>query len=91
MAISDLYREGFAHGGIPNLSFDVQYIAVQGAPGSAGANSDPFLLDETLRAKLGQSPPGSIAYDYLERPNDDPFYRDRSPIYRADDIEVPAS
>ena len=90
VAVSDLYREGYTHGGIPNLSFDAQYIAVQGAPGSAGANNDPFLLGETLAAKLGQSPPGTIAYDYLERPNDDKFYRDRSPIYNADQITVPA-
>lgn len=89
VAISDLYREGFAHGGIPSLSFDAQYIAVQGAPGAAGANTDPFLLEETLKAKLGQSPPGTIAFDYLARPDDDAFYRDRSPIYRADAIEVP--
>jgi hypothetical protein len=90
VAVSDLYREGFAHGGIPNFSFDLQYIAVQGAPGTAGANNDPFLLEETLSAKLGQSPPGTIAFDYLARPNDDQFYRDRSPIYRADEITVPA-
>jgi putative CocE/NonD family hydrolase len=90
VAISDLYREGFTHGGVPNLFFDAQYIAVQGAPGAAGANNDPFLLAETLAAKLGQSPPGTIAFDYLERPNDDRFYRDRSPIYRAGKIEVPA-
>ena len=88
--ISDLYREGFAHGGIPNLLFDAQYVAVQGAPGAAGANNDPYLLEETLKAKLGQSLVGTTAFDYLERPNDDPFYRDRSPIYRAADIEVPA-
>jgi putative CocE/NonD family hydrolase len=89
VAISDLYRDGFAHGGIENLSFDLQYIAVQGAPGSAGTNTDPYLLEETLKAKLGQSPPGTIAFDYLSRPNDDAFYRDRSPIYRADRITVP--
>ena len=41
VAISDLYRDGFAHGGIPNLSFDLQYIAVQGAPGYAGTNTAP--------------------------------------------------
>jgi putative CocE/NonD family hydrolase len=41
-------------------------------------------------AKAGQSPLGTIAFDYLERPNDDDFYRDRSPIYNADKIEVPA-
>ncbi|MGH2987759.1 MAG: CocE/NonD family hydrolase [Solirubrobacterales bacterium] len=90
VAISDLYREGYTHGGIPNLSFDAQYIAVQGLPGALGTNTDPFLLEETLLAKLGQSPPGTIAFDYLERPTDGPFYRDRSPIYRAGAIEVPA-
>ncbi len=87
--IADLYRDGFAHGGIPSLLFDAQYVAVQGAPGAAGANNDPFLLDQTLKAKLGQSAIGTTAFDYLERPNDDPFYRDRSPIYRAGEIEVP--
>ncbi len=87
--ISDLYREGFAHGGIPSLVFDGQYIAVQGAPGEAGANDDPYLLQATLEAKLGQSPPGTIAFDYLERPNDDQFYRDRSPITHVDRITVP--
>lgn len=87
--IGDLYRDGFAHGGIPNLFFNTQYIAVQGVPGAAGANTDPYLLEETLKAKLGQSPPGYIAFDYLARPNDDQFYRDRSPIYRAGDIQVP--
>src|SRR4051812_2227769 len=89
VAISDLYRDGFAHGGIPNLFFDSQYIAVQGAPGAAGTNTDPALLQDTLAAKAGQSPPGMIAFDYLSRPNDDQFYRDRSPIYHADRIQVP--
>ena len=89
VALGDLYREGFAHGGIPSLLFDGQYVAVQGAPGAAGANNDPYLLQETLKAKLGQSPPGTTAFDYLERPDDDAFYRDRSPIYRAADIQVP--
>lgn len=89
VAISDLYRDGFTHGGIVNLSFDLQYIAVQGAPGTAGTNSDPYLLQQSLAAKLGQSPPGSIAFDYLDKPYDDDFYRDRSPINVADRIEVP--
>ena len=89
VAISDLYRDGYAHGGILNLSFDLQYLGVQGAPGAAGTNTDPSLLQETLNAKLGQSPPGSVAFDYLSRPDDDRFYRDRSPIYRADRIKVP--
>ena len=89
VAISDLYREGYTHGGIPNLFFDTQYIAVQGAPGAAGANNDPSLLADTLAAKAGQSAVGTISFDYLARPNDDDFYRDRSPIYHARDIEVP--
>ena len=89
VALSDLYRDAYTHGGVPNLFFDAQYVAVQGAPGAAGGNTSPPMLEQTLRAKLGQSPPGTIAFDYLERPNDDAFYRDRSPGYRADAIEVP--
>jgi putative CocE/NonD family hydrolase len=87
--ISDLYRDGFSHGGIENLFFDLQYIGVQGGPGAAGVNRDPALLQATVEAKAGQTPPGMIAFDYLSRPDDDAFYRDRSPIYRADRIRVP--
>jgi uncharacterized protein len=90
VALSDLYRDAYVHGGIPNLSFDAQYIGVQGGPGTLSANDDPSLLADTVQAKLGQSPPGTIAFDYLARPNDDPFYRARSPIYHAADITVPA-
>ena len=89
VAISDLYREGYTHGGIPNLFFDAQYIAVQGGPGYASTNTDPTLLQQSLESKAGQSPPGMIAFDYLKRPNDDAFYRDRSPIYNAAKITVP--
>jgi putative CocE/NonD family hydrolase len=89
VAISDLYRDGYTHGGILNLSFDLQYIGVQGAPGAAGVNTDPALARDTIANKLGQSPPGTIAFDYLERPDDDAFYRDRSPVYHADRITVP--
>ena len=89
VAISDLYREGFTHGGVPNLLFDAQYVAVQGAPGTVGTNTDPHLLQQSLFSKLGQLPPGTTAFDYLARPEDDAFYRDRSPIYRAGKIEVP--
>jgi predicted acyl esterase len=88
-ALGDLYRDAYTHGGVPNLFFDAQYIAVQGAPGAAGPNGDPYLLRETLAAKLGQSAPGTVAFDYLARPDDDPFYRARSPIYRAHRIRVP--
>ena len=92
VALADIYRDAFTHGGILNLFFDTQYIAVQGAPGTLGGNSDPALLGDTLKAKIDQSqtPMGFIAFDYLARPFDDPFYRDRSPIYNAHKIKVPA-
>jgi putative CocE/NonD family hydrolase len=90
VALSDLYRDAYTHGGVPNLFFDAQYTAVQGAPGTAGTNTDPALLQESVKAKLGQSAPGTTAFDFLARPNDGPFYRRRSPIRHADDIEVPA-
>lgn len=89
VAVSDLYRDAYVHGGVPNIFFDAQYIAVQGGPGYASANDDPALLEETVKAKAGQSLPGMIAFDYLSRPTDDKFYRDRSPIYNADKITVP--
>jgi len=89
VALGDLYRDAYTHGGIPNLFFDAQYVAVQGVPGAAGPNADPYLLEELLKAKLGQSAPGTVAFDYLARPNDDRFYRARSPIYRASKIRVP--
>ena len=89
LAISDLYRDGYTHGGIVNLSFDAQYIAVQGAPGTAGTNTDPALAQQSIEGKLGQSPPGSIAFDYLDKPFDHDFYRERSPINVADRIDVP--
>ena len=90
VALSDLYREGWTHGGVPNLLFGAQYLGVQGAPGAAGTTSDPALLGPTIQAKLGQQPPGFIAFDYLARPNDDPFYRDRSPMTNVDRLKVPA-
>ncbi len=89
VAMSDMYRDAFTHGGIMSLSFDAQYLGVQGAPGTAGINTDPNLLQETVQAKLGQSPPGTLAFDYLSRPDDGPFYRKRSPINVADRIKVP--
>ena len=53
--ISDLYRDGFAHGGIPSLLFDAQYVAVQGAPGAAGAEqrSLPARADAEGQAGTG--------------------------------------
>jgi putative CocE/NonD family hydrolase len=87
--ISDLYRDGFAHGGIPNIFFDAQYIAVQGGPGIASTNTSPDLVEMSVLGKIQQLTGTPIAFDYLERPNDDPFYRDRSPIYNAGRIRVP--
>ena len=89
VAMSDIYRDAFAHGGVPSLFFDAQYLGVQGGPGALGGNTDPALLQHTVEAKLGQSPPGTLAFDYLERPNDGRFYRQRSPINVARRIEVP--
>jgi hypothetical protein len=90
VSLSDLYREGYTHDGIPNFFFDVQYLGVQQPAGLSGPNTDPGMLDETLGAKIGQATgaPG-LAFDYLSRPDDGPFYRDRSPLYRADRIKVP--
>jgi putative CocE/NonD family hydrolase len=87
--LSDIYRDAFAHGGIMNLFFDAQYIAVQGGPGLLTPNTDPSQLPMTVMAKLQQLEGTPIAFDYLARPDDDPFYQDRSPIYHADRIRVP--
>src|SRR5438094_667847 len=38
VALADLYRDAYTHGGVPNLFFDSQYLAVQGVPGAVGAN-----------------------------------------------------
>lgn len=89
VALSDLYRDGFAHGGIPNIFFDLQYIAVQGGPGILGFNTSPELLGMAVFGKIQQLTGVPIALDYLARPDDDAFYRDRSPIYKADRIKVP--
>lgn len=104
VALSDLYRDAYTYDGIPNIFFDAQYIAVQGAPGLAGGNvsavrsdqqrdTDPshFLgnLVSTVGAKQQQAGGRPIALDYLQRPLDDAWYHDRSPVYRADSITVP--
>jgi predicted acyl esterase len=87
--LSDLYRDGFAHGGIPNIFFDTQYIAVQGGPGILGSNTDPALLEMSVLGKIEQLAGTPIALDYLARPDDDAFYQARSPIAIADRIRVP--
>ncbi|HEV3229904.1 MAG TPA: CocE/NonD family hydrolase [Solirubrobacteraceae bacterium] len=90
-ALSDLYREGYTHEGIPNFFFDAQYLGVQQPASLSGFNSDASLFSETINAKIQQVPGSAgIAFDYLERPDDGPFYQDRSPLYHADRITVPA-
>ena len=89
VALSDLYRDAWTHGGVPNGFFGAQYLGVQGGPGTAGASTDPALLGPTIQHKLGQRPPGFIAFDFLSRPEDGDFYRERSPIAVADRIKVP--
>jgi predicted acyl esterase len=89
VALSDLYRDAWTHGGVPSGFFGAQYLGVQGGPGTVGASSDPALLGPTIEHKLGQGPPGLIAFDYLARPDDDDFYHDRSPINVASKIRVP--
>jgi uncharacterized protein len=89
MALSDLYREATYHGGILSQFFGAQYLLVQGAPGLAGGNSDPSQLGDLVGAKLQQAQSAPIAFDYLGNTTDDQFFRERSPIYRADRITVP--
>ncbi|MGH8540431.1 MAG: CocE/NonD family hydrolase [Stenotrophobium sp.] len=89
VSLSDLYRDGYTHGGMPNIFFDAQYIGVQGGPGIVGINNDPALLQQTVLGKIQQLTGVPIAFDYLARPNDDVFYQDRSPIYNIGKIQVP--
>lgn len=88
VALADLYRDAFTHGGIPNVFFDAQYLGVQGGPGlvtPGGTDQVPM----TVEAKIGQLLSTPIALAYLANPLDGPYYRDRSPIYDADKITVP--
>jgi putative CocE/NonD family hydrolase len=90
VSLSDLYREGYTHDGVPNFFFDSQYLGVQQPASYTGPNMDPALLADTIAAKAGQVPgSATLAFDYLSRPADGPFYRERSPLYRADRIQVP--
>jgi putative CocE/NonD family hydrolase len=105
VALSDLYRDAYTFDGIPDIFFDAQYIGVQGAPGMAGGDvgagtsgqqrdTDPSHLLANLVATAGakqqQAVGRPIALDYLQRPLDDAWYHDRSPVYRAGAIRVPA-
>lgn len=90
VALSDLYREGYTHEGIPNFFFDSQYLGVQQPASLTGPNEDPSLLPDTVAAKLGQATGApTLAFDYLSRPDDDQWYHDRSPLYDAAKITVP--
>jgi putative CocE/NonD family hydrolase len=90
VALSDLYREGYTHEGIPNFFFDVQYLGVQQPAGYTGFNSDTTYIQESIPAKIQQTTGSpTLAFDYLSRPTDGPFYRARSPLYRANRIRVP--
>jgi uncharacterized protein len=88
-ALADLYNDAYAPGGIMSLSFDAQYLAVQGAPGLLTPNTAPSMLPGTIMAKLEQATSRSVAFDYLANPYDDVFYQDRSPITEVSKITVP--
>ena len=89
-AVSDLYNDAAFPGGIESLFFDGQYLAVQGAPGLLGPNTEPSMIPGTLTAKYDQATGRSIAFDYLENPYEDSFYYERSPITKVSKIKVPA-
>ncbi|HWG09183.1 MAG TPA: CocE/NonD family hydrolase [Solirubrobacteraceae bacterium] len=88
-ALSDIYNDAAFPGGIESLFFDAQYLAVQGAPGLTGPNTEPSMIPGTLTAKFEQATGRSIAFDYLENPYEGPFYYDRSPITKVAKIKVP--
>jgi uncharacterized protein len=88
-AFADIYNDAAFPGGIESLFFDGQYLAVQGAPGLTGTNTEPSMIPGTLTAKYEQATGRSIAFDYLENPYEDPFYYERSPITKVSKIKVP--
>lgn len=88
-ALADIYNDAYAPGGIPSLSFDAQYLAVQGGPGLVTPNTDATMVPGTITAKQEQATGRPIAFDYLENPFEDAFYWDRSPITQVGKIQVP--
>ena len=50
-ALADVYNDAAYPGGILSLSFDAQYLAVQGAPGLLTPNTEPSMIPGTLTAK----------------------------------------
>ena len=89
-ALADVYNDAAFPGGIESLFFDGQYLAVQGAPGLTGPNTEPSMIPGTLTAKYEQATGRSIAFAYLENPYEDAFYYERSPITKVSKIKVPA-
>lgn len=88
-ALADIYNDAYAPGGIVSLSFDAQYIGVQGGPGLLTPNTSPEMLPGTLTAKEQQATGKPIVLAYLKNPFDDAFYRVRSPITHVGKIHVP--
>jgi hypothetical protein len=88
-ALADLFNDAFAPGGIDSLSFDAQYLAVQGGPGLLTPNSDPTMVPGTITAKEQQAASKPVALDYLQNPYEDQFYYDRSPVTGVSKITVP--
>lgn len=105
VALSDIYRDAFAPGGALSAFFDAQYPVLQGGlglagadvgePGDSGSATDSNLADlipglqDSATAKADQAQSRPIMLDYLERPNDDGWYRRRSPWYGVSKIKVP--
>jgi hypothetical protein len=88
-ALADIYNDAYAPGGIVSLSFDAQYLGVQGGPGLLTPNTDPSMIPGTLTAKEEQATGTQVALAYLENPFDDAFYQLRNPITEASRISVP--
>ncbi len=89
VSLADIYNDAYAPGGIVSLSFDAQYIAVQGGPGLLTPNTSLSMFPGTVGAKAEQATGKPIALAYLENPFDDSFYRIRSPITQVAKIHVP--
>ena len=88
-ALADIYNDAAYPGGILSMFFDSQYLGLQTSLGASGLNTEPSMIPGTLEAKREQATGRSIAFDYLERPYEDPFYYERSPITRVANIQVP--
>jgi hypothetical protein len=88
-ALSDVYDDAAYPGGIFSLSFDAQYLGVQGGPGLLSPNTNGNMIPGTLVAKYDQATGQSIAFAYLQNPYEDSFYYQRSPITLVHKITVP--